>query len=266
MKTQLNGITVNHVERGMPAGSPVVFIHGFPFNYEMWNPQMMALPNSVRAIVYDVRGHGQTEVGDGQFTIDIFVDDLIALLDHLVIDKAVLCGLSMGGYIALRAVERHPDRVRGLILADTRSEADGNEAKIKRTASLKSLKANGVAAFAENFVKAVFWQESFSRSPEAVESIKRAIQGNSPLGIGGTLLALASRTDTSAALANIAVPTLILVGEHDALTPPSASEAMHKAIKGSEMHVLPRAAHMANLENPELFNLKLISFLQQFSA
>ncbi len=263
MKIKLNDITVNYTERGLPQGIPVVFIHGFPFSHEMWEPQMKALPNTIRAITYDVRGHGQTDVGDGLYSIEFFVDDLIALLDHLVIDKAVVCGLSMGGYVALRAYERHPDRVRGLVLADTRSEADPNEAKVKRSASIAAVRKNGVKAFAEGFVKAVFAEQTFRTNPGAVEFIRKIIESNPPTGICGTLLALAARTDTSAVLPSINVPTLILVGEHDKVTPPSASETMHERIKNSELFILKNAAHMSNLENGIEFNERLISFLKK---
>lgn len=222
---------------------------------------MMALPNGVRAITYDIRGHGMSDVGDGQYTIELFVDDLIALLDHLVISQAVLCGLSMGGYIALRTFERHPDRVKGFVLCDTRSDADGNEGKTKRAATVRAIKADGVPAFAEGFVKAVFAEETFRSNPQAIEMIKDTIKGNSPLGICGTAIALACRTDTTESLSTISVPTLILVGEHDKLTPPSASHAMHEKIAGSKLHIIPKAAHMSNLENPADFNTHLIEFL-----
>lgn len=261
MKVKLNTITINYTERGVPQGLPVVFIHGFPFNHTMWEPQMKALPNHIRAITYDVRGHGESDVVDGQYTLEFFVDDLIALLDHLVIEQAVLCGLSMGGYIALRAIERHPDRVKALVLCDTRSEADPNEGKVKRSATIKSVKTDGVPAFASGFVKAIFAEQTFRDNPNAIESIQNVIKSSSPIGICGTLLALACRTDTTALLPHINVPTLILVGEQDKLTPPSASRAMHEAIQGSELQIIPHAAHMSNVENPSEFNKHLIEFL-----
>lgn len=264
MKVNINGITINYTERGLPQGLPVVFIHGFPFSHLMWEPQMKALPNEYRAITYDVRGHGESDVGDGQYSIEFFVDDFVGLLDFLVIQKAVVCGLSMGGYIALRAVERHPDRFQGLILCNTRSEADSNEGKVKRSDTVKAVKSSGVKEFAGNFVKAVFAQETFERSPQSVETIREIIESNSPLGICGTLLALASRTDTTNFLSKISVPTLILVGEHDTLTPPSASQSMKENIRGAEMHIVPGAAHMSNLENSTFFNEKLIGFLKKF--
>ena len=264
MKVTLHDVAINYVERGMPQGVPVVFIHGFPFDHTMWEPQMLALPNEYRAIAFDVRGHGESDVADGIFSIEFFVDDLIALLDHLVLQKVVLCGLSMGGYIALRAVERHPERFKGLILCDTRSEADPNEGKVKRAATIKTVKTNGVKAFSEGFVKAVFAPESFEKHPKAVEKIKSIIVGTSPLGICGTLTALASRTDTTASLSNIKIPTLIMVGEQDTLTPVAASQSMHEQIGGSELHILPGAAHMSNMENTEAFNAALLKFLKKF--
>jgi 3-oxoadipate enol-lactonase len=263
MKIKLNGLTMNYAERGLPQGTPVVFIHGFPFDHSMWDPQMKALPNHFRAITYDVRGHGMSDVGDGQYTIEFFVDDLIALLDHLVIDKAIFCGLSMGGYIALRAYERHPGRFKALVLCDTKSEADTNDGKIKRSATLKTVKTEGVGVFASEFVKIIFAPQTFQAQPDVIDSIKSTIVANSPLGISGAALALATRTDTTGVLSKIAVPTLILVGEDDHLTPPSASQAMQRQIAGSELHIIHQAGHMSNLENAPEFNKHLIDFLNR---
>ncbi len=263
MKVKLNGITINYTERGLPQGLPVVFIHGFPFNHSMWEPQMKALPNNIRAVTYDVRGHGESDVADGIYSIEIFVDDLMALLEHLSIEKAVVCGLSMGGYIALRGFERQPEKFKALILCDTRTEADTNEGKVKRSASIKTVKTDGVGVFADGFVKAVFAEKTFQNNPAVVDMIRNVIKGNSPLGICGTLLALAARTETTAALSSVKVPTLILVGEEDKLTPPSASESMRDRIAKSEMHVIPHAAHMSNLENAEEFNAHLLPFLKK---
>jgi 3-oxoadipate enol-lactonase len=263
MKITVNDISINYTDWGLPQGTPIVFIHGFPFSHEMWIPQMSVLPQNIRTITYDVRGHGLSDVSDGHYTIELFVDDLIALLDHLVIAKAILCGLSMGGYIALRTIERHPQRVAGLILSDTKSEADTNEVKINRTASIKLVKKAGVQVFTEDFLKRVFWEKTFTQNPQAIESIKQIIESNSPLGICGTLLALASRTDTTSVLSTINVPTCIIVGEHDTLTPPSSAQAMHQKIHRSEYHVITNSAHMSNLENSAVFNEILVQFLKK---
>jgi 3-oxoadipate enol-lactonase len=261
MKAVINGLSIDYATEGPRTGTPVVFIHGFPFSREMWTPQVEAVRSSCYAVTYDVRGHGGSDVGDGQYSVEYFVDDLIALLDHLKISRAVLVGLSMGGYIALRAVERHPERVRGLVLCDTRSEADGNEGKIKRAQQAQLVRADGMKKFADAFLAGVFYAKTFERSPDTVAMIRRIILASSPTAVAGTLLALAARTDSTPALFAIRVPSLILVGQHDALTPPSASHAMKEKIPGAELHVLPKAAHLSNLENAALFNDYLTEFL-----
>jgi 3-oxoadipate enol-lactonase len=265
MKAIINGWSTDYNIYGKASGLPVVFIHGFPFSQEMWRSQVAELSGDHRVITYDVRGHGESEVGDGQYTIEFFVDDLIGLLDHLRIEKAVVIGLSMGGYIALRAIERNPERFRGLVLCDTRSEADTNEGKIKRAANIQSVRTDGVKKYAEGFVKAVFASQTFERNPEAVKFIREIIEKTSRIAIAGTLLALASRTDTTESLSKINVPTLILVGEHDALTPVSAVRSMSEKIRQSELHVVSNAAHLSNLENPEEFNKHLSGFLRRLT-
>lgn len=263
MKNLVNGIALEEeVSRG---GMPVVFIHGFPFSRRMWEPQRQEFSKNYRVISYDVRGHGQSEVGDGQYTVELFVDDLMAVMDHLEIRDAVLCGLSMGGYIALRAVERHPDRFKGLVLCDTKSEADSNETKIKRAEAMRAVKKNGVEVFAKEFVKIVLTEKTLTTRQPLVESVLDLIRENSPLGISGTLLALAGRTDTTAALAKMSLPVLILVGEEDKLTPPAVSEKMAREIPDAKMHIIPEAAHLANLENPAMFNQRLGVFLKQLT-
>jgi 3-oxoadipate enol-lactonase len=264
MKVHLNNIFLNYVEHGSSKGLPVVFIHGFPFSHKMWEPQIREMPKDIHAILYDVRGHGSSDVGDGQYTIELFVDDLTALLDHLAIEKAVLCGLSMGGYIALRFLEKHPTRVSGLILCNTKSESDSNETKIKRTTSIKLIKETGVESFASDFVKTIFYKNTFLTNPHIVEIIKHIICTNSSLGISGTLLALAARTDTAHILPSIAIPTCLIAGEHDNLVPSSLMQTMHKNITGSQYHIVSNAGHMSNMENINDFNRTLASFLKNF--
>jgi 3-oxoadipate enol-lactonase len=263
MKAIINGWSIDYNIYGTASGLPVVFIHGFPFSQEMWRSRDAELSGDYHLITFDVRGHGESEVGDGQYTIEFFVDDLIGLLDYLRIEKAVVVGLSMGGYIALRANERNPERFRGLVLCDTRSEADSNEGKIKRAANIQSVRTDGIQKYAEGFLKAVFAPQTFEKNPEAVKFIKKIIEKTSPIAIAGTLLALASRTDTTDSLSKINVPTLILVGEHDALTPVSAAKSMSEKIRQSELHIISNAAHLSNLENPEEFNKHLSGFLRQ---
>ena len=264
MNATVNNLSISFETFGPRTGLPIVFIHGFPFSKEVWKPQVEALKKDCFLVTYDVRGHGASDVGDGQYTMEMFVDDLVGLLDHLKLSSCVVVGLSMGGYIALRAIERNPERIRALVLCDTRSDPDGNEGKIKRANQVKTVKTDGMKSFAETFLKAVFYHKTFDRHPQIVEMIRERIEKTSPFAIAGTLLALAARTDTTPALYNIKVPTLILVGQHDALTPPSASHAMKEKIPKAELHVIRDAAHLANLENPEEFNAYLVKFLNKF--
>ena len=263
MKTVLNGADILYVEQGDVTALPVLFIHGFPFAHGMWAPQLEAVGARHRAVAYDLRGHGESAVGDGQYTIELHVDDLLALLDHLGIAKAVLVGLSMGGYVALRAAERAPDRCRGLVLADTRSAADDNAGRLKRAAGAQAVKRDGMAAFAADFVKAVFAPGTFDARPEAVAAVRLLMEHTDPRGAAGNLIAMAGRTDTTGALAGIAVPALVLVGAQDTLTPPDDARVLEKGIPGAEMHVVPDAGHLSNLENPGVFNAHLLEFLDR---
>jgi 3-oxoadipate enol-lactonase len=261
MQFQSMGISLSYTDTGPASRLPVVFIHGFPFSKAMWDAQRDALSPRYRVITYDQRGHGETSAGNGQFPLEFLVDDLLALFDHLKLTGAVLCGLSMGGYVALRFAERHPDLLRGLVLCDTRAEADSNEAKLKRAAALKTIQTAGLEAFAEGFVKSVFAPETAQRRPDVVEGIKKIILQNPVLGVGGTLLALAGRTDTTAALSSIRIPALVLVGEKDAITPPAAAEVIAGGLPNAQLHVIPGAGHLSNLENPLVFNERLTAFL-----
>ncbi len=261
----VNGVRIRYVDTGNAGASPLVLIHGFPLSHEMWTPQIDVLGDRYRVIAYDLRGHGKSDVGDGQYMLEFFVDDLIGLLDHLEIGKATLCGFSMGGYIALRAIERNPERFEALILCDTQARADTNEAKLKRAASIKLIKNEGVKPFAEGFVKSAFAPQSFVTKVNTIEIIKNMIQSNSSVGICGTLLALAGRTDTTAALSKIKVQTLIIVGEHDALTPPLLSREMHHEIPNSQLRIIENAGHLGNLEDPDEFNAQLLDFLRRAS-
>ncbi len=261
MKASLNGHDIGYDEQGPRSGNPVLFVHGFPFNRSMWAPQLAALPTGLRAVAYDVRGHGESAVGAGQYSLEFFVDDILALLDHLEIDRTVVCGLSMGGYIALRAVERHPERFGGLVLCDTKSAADSNEARVGRSGAVLALQSRGVDAFAEQFTAAVLAPQTLKSNPDLVQSVKAMITGNDPVGIAGTLLALAAHTDTTSALAHMDLPALVLVGEHDALTPPADAQALQQSLPRATLNIIPGAAHLSNLENSAEFNRRLLDYL-----
>jgi 3-oxoadipate enol-lactonase len=250
---------------GPERGAPIVFLHPFPCNRSLWKTQIQLLEKDFRLYAYDQRGLGESEGGKSPFSFEFFVDDLFAFLDHWKIEKVILCGLSMGGYVALRAIERSPERVQGLVLCDTRSEADSNEAKLKRAAGVRLVMKEGVAGYAETFLKSALTAATLSNESAIVQTVRQMITQNSPEGIAAALVALASRTDTTANLPNIKVPTLIMVGDSDTVTPPAAAESMKTAIPGARLEVIPKAAHLSNLENPSVFNSALLRFLQSLS-
>ena len=260
---RVNGVEL-HVGTGGPEDGPaVVLLHGFPLDHRMWKPQFPALEKKWRVVAPDFRGQGRSEVGDGQFTIEHLVDDLFGILDGLKIPRAVLVGLSMGGYVALRAAEREPGRVRALFLADTKAPADGNEAKVKRVAGMKKAKAEGSAAFADGFLKAALSPATLRERSEVVEGARKLMEGCTPAGIAGTLLALASRCDMTESLAKVRVPTMVVCGEHDAITPPADSKALAAGIPGARLEMIPGAGHLSNLEEPDAFNRHLLGFLEK---
>lgn len=261
MKININSLNVHCITRGNPNGLPVIFIHGFPFDLNMWTPQLKSIPEKFFTIAYDIRGHGESDYGDGQYLIEFFVDDLIELMNYLQISSAVLVGLSMGGYIALRAIERNPERVKALVLCSTKSSADTNEAKIRRARQVKIVKQEGIHRFSQEFLKSIFSEDTFIRSPSTIDLIRKIIDKTSPLSVASTLIALAARTDTTEALNKIQVPTLLMVGEKDTLTTPDDALKMKNLISNSELHIIPGAAHMINIENTVLFNKFLFQFL-----
>jgi len=260
MHLMVDGLKLYYVDVGPRSGPTVVLIHGFPLSSDMWASQIRALKGAYRVVAFDLRGQGRSDVGDGQFTLEFLVDDLIALLDKLKIERAILCGLSMGGYVSLRAIERHTNRVCALVLCDTKSEADTNEGKVSRAASIKAIKKEGVRAFAASFLEGAFSETGLCNST-LVNTTSRIISRNKPLGLCGTLLALAGRTDTTPFLPKIQVPTLILVGEADKITPPELSRRMHTSIANSQLQFVTNAGHLSNMENPTEFNACLLSFL-----
>lgn len=266
LKENINNLKVSYNDEGPDDAPVVVFIHGFPFNKSMWTPQVEALKATFRVITYDVRGHGNTDARTTEFSIDLFVKDLLGLLDVLQLDKVVLCGLSMGGYIALKAIEKHPERFSALILSDTQCIADTPEAKAKRMAAIEKIKESGVEKYTEESLPNFFAAESLHSKPAEVAKVKEMMLATSASVLTNTLHALANRQETCSKLATIAVPTLILVGKEDKITPPDAARFMEGKIPNAKLVIIEKAGHLANLENPDQFNNQLTAFLHRSFA
>jgi 3-oxoadipate enol-lactonase len=248
-------------QKGSEKKQSIVFIHGFPFDHKMWDLQIEHFKEHYNCFTYDIRGLGRSPVGDGQFTIENFVDDLFGLIEEYKLTRPILCGFSMGGYIALRAIERNEEMFKALILCDTKSEADNNTGKINRANGIKEINNTGAEKFSENFVQKCFAEKFINNNKKEYEEIVSRAKASAPAGLKGCLLAMAARTDTTDYLPQIKVPVLVLCGEDDKLTTPAVMKAMADKINGSEFHIIFGTGHVTPVENPEFFNTKVEKFL-----
>jgi len=226
----------------------------------MWEAQAEALA-AHRVIRFDARGFGGSDLGQGPLSMERIADDGAALLDHLGVAKAVVGGCSMGGYAALAFVRRHPQRLAGLILQDTRAGADTEEGKAGRAALAAKVLAEGASAAVAAFLPKLLGETTQREQVALVSRLRERILAASPQAIADALRGLAARADSRSTLAEVRVPTLVLVGAEDVLTPPAESEAMAAAIAGARLEVVPRAGHLANLERPDAVNAVLADFL-----
>jgi pimeloyl-ACP methyl ester carboxylesterase len=243
-----------------PRGT-LILLHAFPLNARMWEPQLAMAERGWRVIAPHVRGVDGAPDDPETTTIDDYAGDVIDLLDALHLDEVVLCGLSMGGYLAF-AVERLAARyVRGLVLADTRPQADTPEGLEGRTRLLQLVHEKGAAAVADEMIPKLLGETTRLQQPEIADRVRALVLANSAESIAGAIRALMSRPDSTPLLAAIHVPTLIVVGSEDTITPPAVAEAMHLQIAGSELVVIPKAGHLSSLEQPAAFNAALARFL-----
>ena len=249
------------------AGELVVLLHGFPLSRRMWSEQLRGLSARYRVVAPDLRGHGETPVADGVATMEAMADDVLELVDQLgVRDRFVLGGLSMGGYVALAFARRHPERLRGLILLDTRAAADTPEAAMTRVKTAQVVLAMGVTTVVDSMLPRLFGQPALVHHLDRVQAIKSIMERTRPEGVAAALKGMACRADSRPELARISVPTLVLVGDVDVITPPAESELMARSIPGARLAVIPGAGHMAPVEEPEIVNQVLLDFLGVLSS
>lgn len=263
-KIRIDDISISYMIRPSKtdkAEKTVIFLHGFPFNKNMWRAQMLQLDEQFIGIAIDIRGHGHSTRGHGFFSVDVFAKDLIQFITHLNLNNVVLCGVSMGGYIALRTYELIGSTLQGLILSDTHSFADNNMAKQKRFDSIQALLKYGKRPFSLGFIETVFSKKTLTENPEAIETIKSAIRRNDLQNICATQLALAARTDTTAMLNTITVPTLVIKGKEDKLITDLQTKTLLDNIAHVKFIEFTESGHLPNLEEPEKFSGEVNSFL-----
>jgi len=249
-------------------GPPVVLLHGFPLSRFMWREQISELAPSYRIVAPDLRGHGDSPAPPGVYTMDEMADDVLELVDALEIaGPIVLGGLSMGGYVAFSIMAHYPHRIRGLILMDTRASADSPEAARDREATAQAvLDAGSAHPVVEKMVPRLFAKATLSEHPERIEPLRALMEKSSPHGIAGALRGMAIRPDRRPMLGQISVPTLVVVGEEDVITPPDEVKGLSDAIVGSRLVVIPEAGHMAPYENPAAANKAILEFLKALDA
>jgi 3-oxoadipate enol-lactonase len=259
MKAPVAGTSLEYDVRG--DGPAVVLLHAFPLGKAMWDAQARALAPAHTVVRFDARGFGGTPPGDGLLTMERIADDAAALLDHLGIPQAAFVGLSMGGYAAFALVRRHPSRIKALVLADTRATADSPEQRRSRSQQADKVRAEGPAAIADGFLEKAVGATTHQERPEVVARVREMILAAPARGVVDALAGLAARADSTPTLREIRVPTLVLCGEEDALTPPADAEALRDGIAGSALEIVPKAGHLSAIEDPAAFNAALLAFL-----
>jgi pimeloyl-ACP methyl ester carboxylesterase len=258
LRVESGGATLAVEVRG--AGLPVLFVHGFPFNRTMWRHQLGALDRHLR-IAPDLRGAGASTAPAGGYSMRRYADDLIAVLDAVGADQAVVCGLSMGGYVTFELLRSHPTRVRAVVLCDTKAEPDTEEAKRGRDEMARLAEDHGAGAIADRLLPRLLAPETVTERPEVVRQVREMIRGTSVAGIVGALSAMRERPDSTPLLRRIGVPTLVLGGTDDQISPADGMRAMAAAIPGAGYLAIRGAGHLAPLEQPGVTTPALGAFL-----
>jgi pimeloyl-ACP methyl ester carboxylesterase len=250
------------------AGAPIVLLHGFPFDRTLWREQVEALRERYTVITVDLRGHGETPpaVPDAPATMQDMAEDVAALLDSLNITRVVIGGLSMGGYVALVFHQLFPERVRALMLADSRPYADTDEARLIREETATRALREGMITIADAMLPKLLAPATHAEQPQIVRRVREMILNTDPHGAASALRGMAVRSDQTKRLREIDCPVLIIVGSLDCITPPADSELMHREISGSRLEVIKGASHVSNLERPAEFNRALGKFLGELEA
>ncbi|MGQ0703138.1 MAG: alpha/beta fold hydrolase [Gemmatimonadales bacterium] len=258
-RISVNGVQLAIDQRGSGTGPPILFIHGFPLDHTIWDHQLDTLTGFHR-IAPDLRGMGRSEAPDLGYSMSTYAEDLIGVLDAVGEARVVVCGLSLGGYVAFELLRRWRERVSGLILMDTRPEADNAEGRRARETLIGKVREQGAIAAAEAMLPRFFTPEV---SPEIIERVRTMILSTPVAGLVGALSAMRERPDSTPLLPTLSgIPTLVLVGAEDAVTPPPIAQAMAAAIPGARLMEIPGAGHLPGIEQPVPTSRAILKFLQ----
>ncbi|TCP57522.1 pimeloyl-ACP methyl ester carboxylesterase [Tamaricihabitans halophyticus] len=252
--------------RDTGTGPPLVLVHGHPFDGSMWQPQIDYFSaRGWRVIVPDLRGYGGSEVIPGETPLETFAADILRLLDELRLDQVVLGGLSMGGQIVLACYRQFPERLRGLLLADTSARADTAEGKAARIALAERLTRSGIGDYATEVLPKMVCPATITDRPEVANRVLDMMRAAPAEGAAAALRGRAQRPDYLSLLPTIAVPTLVVVGSADEFTPVSEAEVLHREIPEARLVIVPETGHLPNMERPTEFNAALSEFLEGFA-
>jgi pimeloyl-ACP methyl ester carboxylesterase len=247
-----------YTDRGR--GQPLVMLHGFPLDRRMWDAQVERLSDHYRVIAPDLRGFGRSARSD-PFTIESLADDIHLFVEQLVAVPCVLAGLSMGGYVALAHAKKYQSDLRGLIMVDTKAAGDTQEGKQGRQRMIELVRLSGAKAVAEQMLPKMLAPGTLQSRPDVVKSMRSMMEACPPHTIEYALSAMRDRPDRTGELPGIEVPTLVIVGDADAITPPDVAEGMAKAIPGAKLETIRGAGHMAPMEQPEQVNRAIERFM-----
>lgn len=248
--------------RDVGEGTPLVLLHAFPLSSAMWLGQREQLAQRFRVITPDLRGFGGSVLGTEEPSIDTMADDVVALLRSKGIGRAVIGGLSMGGYVAMAICRRHPDRVRGLILADTKASADSDTARQNRQRVADRITAEGkVDVLAEELLPNLVGPTTFRQRALVYGRVRGLLQATPPAAAAWAQLAMAARPDSIETLRGVKVPALVIVGSEDTLATEEDARAMVEALPNGVLQVIPRAGHLCAIEQPDLFNQTVTEFV-----
>jgi pimeloyl-ACP methyl ester carboxylesterase len=258
MKTHVNGVTIAYEDQG--TGPPLVFLHAFPLNRTMWAPQVAMLARRFRTVSIDARGLGESDAPHWRYSLEQYAGDVKEVLAHSGIEKALFVGLSMGGYLEFALYRLYPEIMLGMVLADTRAEADKPEQVQWRFNLAQRTAAKGPAAVIAEMLPKLLAPQRYERDPALVANVEAMLSAAPVPGIIGALMALAERPDSTHLLKAITIPTLVIVGADDVLTPQADAERIVKGIEGAELVVIPDAGHLSNLEQPDRFTAAVERF------
>ena len=260
--TSVNGTDLHYVDAGA-GSSAVLLLHAFPLHSGMWSRQVQALARQHRVIAPDYRGLGRSGAPPQASTMRLLAEDLRTLLAHLRIERVAVAGLSMGGYLAFEVWRQAPGVVRGLALCDTKAGADTAEGAAGREAFARNALDHGLAWVADQMTPKLLRPQP---DPAVVKEVRHLVGDGTPAGVAAAQRGMALRPDSFATLATITVPTLVVVGEEDGLTPPAESEKLAAAVKGARLVRIPGAGHLPCLENPAAFTAALVDFVAGLPA